>query len=144
VDRPPRWGGAGRRPRSSAWPPDSAVEALRQGGNAVDATVTAAAVLGVTEPFSAGIGGGGFMVVYRADGGLVTTVDHRETAPAAMRPDSFLENDRPLPFDDARFSGLSVGVPGTVAGWATALDRYGTFSLGRAYARPPTWRLGAS
>jgi len=116
---------------------DSAVEALRQGGNAVDATVTAAAVLGVTEPFSAGIGGGGFMVVYRADVGLVTTVDHRETAPAAMRPDSFLENGRPLPFDDARFSGLSVGVPGTVAGWATALDRYGTFSLGRAL-RPAT------
>ena len=116
---------------------DAAIEALRSGGNAVDATVTAAAVLGVTEPFSAGIGGGGFMVIYRAGDGLVTTIDHRETAPAAMRPDSFLENGQALPFNDARYSGLSAGVPGTVAGWATALDRYGTFSLNQAL-RPAT------
>ena len=116
---------------------DAAVEALRRGGNAVDAAVTAAAVLGVTEPFSAGIGGGGFMVVHRADDGLVSTIDHRETAPAAMRPDSFLENGQPLPFVDARYSGLAAGVPGTVAGWATALDRYGTFSMSQAL-RPAT------
>ena len=106
---------------------DAAIEALRQGGNAVDAAVTAAAVLGVTEPFSAGIGGGGFMVIHRATDGLVTTIDHRETAPAAMGPASFLEQGQPLAFNDARYSGLSAGVPGTVAGWATALDRYGTF-----------------
>ena len=116
---------------------EAAIEALRQGGNAVDGAVTAAAVLGVTEPFSAGIGGGGFMVIYRAADGLVTTIDHRETAPAAMRPDSFFENGRPLPFNDARYSGLSAGVPGTVAGWATALSRYGTFSLNQAL-RPAT------
>ncbi|MBA2644078.1 MAG: gamma-glutamyltransferase, partial [Solirubrobacterales bacterium] len=116
---------------------DAAIEALRRGGNAVDATVTAAAVLGVTEPFSAGIGGGGFMVIHRAGDGLVTTIDHRETAPAAMRPDSFFENGRPLPFNDARYSGLSAGVPGTVAGWAAALARYGTFSLNEAL-RPAT------
>src|SRR5688572_14210044 len=63
---------------------DAAIEVLRQGGNAVDATVAAAAVLGLTEPFSAGIGGGGFMVIHRASDGLVTTIDHRENAPAAM------------------------------------------------------------
>ncbi|HVF14517.1 MAG TPA: gamma-glutamyltransferase [Acidimicrobiales bacterium] len=111
---------------------DAALNAMRWGGNAVDATVTAAAVLGVTEPFSAGIGGGGFMVIYQASDGQVTTIDHRETAPAAMAPDSFLENGRPLPFNDARYSGVSAGVPGTVAGWATALDRYGTFPMFRA------------
>jgi gamma-glutamyltranspeptidase/glutathione hydrolase len=67
----------------------AAVDTLRGGGNAVDAAVTAAAVLGVTEPFSSGIGGGGFMAVYRASDGKVTTIDGRERAPAAMRPDSF-------------------------------------------------------
>jgi gamma-glutamyltranspeptidase/glutathione hydrolase len=110
----------------------AAVDTLRGGGNAVDAAVTAAAVLGVTEPFSSGIGGGGFMVVYRASDGKVTTIDGRERAPAAMRPDSFWENDRALPFNDARFSGLSVGVPGTVEAWDEALSRYGTISVADA------------
>lgn len=116
---------------------DAAMEALRLGGNAVDGAVVAAAVLGVTEPFSAGIGGGGFMVIHRASDGLVTTIDHREKAPAAMGPTSFFVNGRPLAFNDARYSGLSAGVPGTVAGWATALERYGTFSLSQAL-RPAT------
>ena len=106
----------------------AAVEALRGGANAVDAAVVAAGVLGVTEPFSCGIGGGGFMLIRTRDG-HVTTIDGRETAPAAMRPDSFLTNGRPLPFNDARYSGLSAGVPGTVATWDAALRRYGTMSL---------------
>jgi gamma-glutamyltranspeptidase / glutathione hydrolase len=109
----------------------AAVEALRDGANAVDAAVVAAAVLGVTEPFSCGIGGGGFMVIRTADG-EVTTIDHRETAPAAMQPDSFFAGGAPLPFNDARYSGLSVGVPGTVRGWDEALNRFGTMSLGEA------------
>ena len=109
----------------------AAVEALRDGANAVDAAVVAAAVLGVVEPFSCGIGGGGFMVIRTSDG-KVTTIDHRETAPAAMRPDSFFEGGTPLAFNAARFSGLSVGVPGTVDGWDEALRRYGTISLREA------------
>jgi gamma-glutamyltranspeptidase/glutathione hydrolase len=108
------------------------VDVLRAGGNAVDAAVAAAAVLGVTEPFSCGIGGGGFMVIYRARDGHVTTIDHRETAPAAMREDSFFEGGQALAFNDARYSGLSAGVPGTVAGWQKALSRYGTMSLADA------------
>jgi gamma-glutamyltranspeptidase / glutathione hydrolase len=110
---------------------EAAVEALRDGANAVDAAVVAAAVLGVTEPFSCGIGGGGFMVIRTSDGD-VTTIDHRETAPAAMRPDSFFEGGVPLLFNDARYSGVSAGVPGTVRGWDEALDRFGTMSLGEA------------
>jgi gamma-glutamyltranspeptidase / glutathione hydrolase len=102
----------------------AAIDVLRAGGNAIDATVAAAAVLGATEPFSAGIGGGGFMVI-RTSGGKVTTIDGRETAPAAMRPDTFST----LSFTEARWSGLSVGVPGTVLGWDEALRRYGTMSL---------------
>jgi gamma-glutamyltranspeptidase / glutathione hydrolase len=109
----------------------AAVEALRGGANAVDAAVVAAGVLGVVEPFSCGIGGGGFMVIRTSDG-TVTTIDHRETAPAAMKPDSFFEGPDPLPFNAARFSGLSVGVPGTVRGWDEALRRYGTMSLAEA------------
>jgi gamma-glutamyltranspeptidase/glutathione hydrolase len=111
----------------------AAIDTLKQGGNAVDAAVAAAGVLGVTEPFSCGIGGGGFMVI-RTAGGLVTTIDGRETAPTAMTPTSFWVGSppAPLPFNDARFSGLSVGVPGTVATWAEALERYGTMTLARA------------
>jgi len=109
----------------------AAVEALRKGANAVDAAVVAAAVLGVTEPFSCGIGGGGFMVVRTADG-AVTTIDGRETAPQAMRPDSFWEGGAPLAFNDARFSGLSAGVPGTVETWDEALRRFGTMKLREA------------
>jgi gamma-glutamyltranspeptidase / glutathione hydrolase len=112
----------------------AAIGILRKGGNAVDAAVTAAAVLGVTEPFSCGIGGGGFMLVYRAHTKKPITIDHRERAPAAMKPDSFFENGTPLPFSAARYSGLSVGVPGTVLGWSEALKRFGTISLAEALA----------
>ena len=109
------------------------IDILRRGGNAVDAAVAAAAVLGVTEPFSCGIGGGGFMVI-RTAGGRVTTIDGRETAPAAMHPTSFWESGVPLPFNDARYSGRSVGVPGTVETWADALEKFGTMSLAEVFA----------
>jgi len=112
----------------------AATDALRAGGNAVDAAIAAAAVLGVTEPFSAGIGGGGFMLI-RKPNGKVTTIDSREKSPAAMTEESFRENGVPLPFTAARYSGLSAGVPGTVAGWDRALRKYGTWSLRRALRR---------
>jgi gamma-glutamyltranspeptidase/glutathione hydrolase len=106
----------------------AAIDTLKAGGNAVDAAVAAAGVLGVTEPFSCGLGGGGFMVIRTAKG-KVTTIDGRETAPQAMTPTSFWENGAPLPFNDARWSGLSVGVPGTPATWELALKKYGTMKL---------------
>lgn len=114
------------------------IEMLRRGGNAVDAAVAAAATLGVTEPYSAGIGGGGFFVVYDAETGEVHTLDGRETAPAAMRADSFAPGGTAIPFAEAVTSGLSVGVPGTPATWETALDRWGTVSMNRALARATT------
>src|SRR5215203_3611097 len=111
----------------------AAVDVLRSGGNAVDAAVAAAGVLGVVEPFSCGIGGGGFMVVYDAKRKKVDTIDSRETAPRAMPADAFIDKStgKPFPFTEQRVSGLSVGVPGTVAGWQRALKRYGTRSLRR-------------
>ncbi|MBI3688149.1 MAG: gamma-glutamyltransferase [Actinobacteria bacterium] len=112
---------------------------LRAGGNAVDAAVAAAAALGVTEPYSAGLGGGGFLLYYDARTHRVHTLDGRETAPAAMGADAFLDptTGQPLAFVDAVTSGLSVGVPGTPATWAAALRRWGTRDLAEVL-RPAT------
>lgn len=107
------------------------LEVLRKGGNAADAAVATAAALGVTEPYSAGIGGGGYFVHFDAETGEVTTIDGRETAPAAMESDAFIDpaTGQPYSFANAVSSGLSVGVPGTVATWEAALEEYGTESL---------------
>lgn len=119
---------------SSVDPTATAVglEVLRGGGNAVDAAVAAAATLGVTEPFSAGIGGGGFFVYYDARSGTVQTIDGRESAPAAMKEDAFVnpETGAPYAFQEARVSGISAGVPGTLLTWREAARTWGTRSLG--------------
>src|SRR3954470_14137693 len=108
----------------------AAIRVLRSGGNAVDATIAAAGVLGVVEPFSSGVGGGGFMVIYNRRRHKIDTIDSRETAPAGLRRGTF---DHPWlappPAEDPRVGGLSVGVPGTLRGWQVALRRYGTRSL---------------
>ncbi|MFI6320257.1 gamma-glutamyltransferase family protein [Nonomuraea sp. NPDC050556] len=106
----------------------AAIAVLRQGGNAVDAAVAAGAVLGVTEPYSAGLAGGGFLVYYNARTGRVQTIDGRETAPQAMTPTSL----QGIPFEEAVTSGLSTGIPGTLASWELALRKYGTLSLRQA------------
>ncbi|MFF6877570.1 gamma-glutamyltransferase [Streptomyces sp. NPDC012474] len=105
------------------------IEILRKGGNAVDAAVATAAALGVTEPYSAGIGGGGYFVYYDAKSRTVRTIDGRETAPLTADENLFVENGKPLAFADAVSSGLSVGTPGTPATWQTALDRWGSKRL---------------
>lgn len=118
------------------------IEVLRRGGNAVDAAVATAAALGVTEPYSSGIGGGGFFVHYDARTGRVETIDGRETAPAAMPHDAFSDPTTQAPYrftPELVTSGVSVGVPGTLATWQRALRRWGSWSLGRAMA--PATRL---
>jgi gamma-glutamyltranspeptidase/glutathione hydrolase len=110
----------------------AAIAVMAAGGNAFDAAIAAAGVLGVVEPYSCGIGGGGFMVLRDGDSGRITTIDSREKAPAAMRPDSFFINGKPptdAQFPINRYSGLSVGVPGTPAAWDYVLRHYGTMSL---------------
>jgi gamma-glutamyltranspeptidase/glutathione hydrolase len=108
------------------------LDVLRRGGNAVDAAVAAAATLGVTEPFSAGVGGGGFFVYYDAKSGTVHTIDGREAGPSDMASDYFVDPADGLPYDfqEARISGLSVGAPGTLATWQSAASQWGTRSLG--------------
>jgi len=108
-----------------------AIDVLRHGGNAVDAAVAAAATLGVTEPFSSGLGGGGFFVFYDARTGKVHTIDGREAAPASMQETAFVNpaTGEPYAFQEARVSGISVGVPGTPQTWQTALRKWGTISL---------------
>jgi gamma-glutamyltranspeptidase / glutathione hydrolase len=115
----------------------AAVDVLRDGGNAVDAAVAAAGVLGVVEPYSCGVGGGGFMVIRDGKTGKVTTIDSREKSPAAMLPNSFFIDGQPptsAQFNVNRFSGLSAGVPGTPKAWRYALRHYGTYKLPAALA----------
>ncbi|MGW7189181.1 gamma-glutamyltransferase, partial [Streptomyces sp. NPDC054838] len=107
------------------------IEVLRSGGNAVDAAVATAAALGVTEPYSAGVGGGGYFVYYDAASHRVQTIDGRETAPATATATLFQENGVPIPFAEGQTSGRGVGVPGTPATWKSALDSWGTRPLGR-------------
>lgn len=106
------------------------IEILRKGGNAVDAAVATAAALGVTEPYSNGIGGGGYFVYYNAKSRTVQTIDGRETAPLTADAGLFLENGQPIAFADAVTSGLGVGTPGTPATWQAALDSWGSERLG--------------
>ncbi|MFE0578713.1 MULTISPECIES: gamma-glutamyltransferase [unclassified Streptomyces] len=105
------------------------IAVLRAGGNAVDAAVATAAALGVTEPYSAGIGGGGYFVYYDARSHRVHTIDGRETAPATATAALFQENGLPIPFAEGQTSGLGVGVPGTAATWKSALDAWGSRPL---------------
>ncbi|MEU9799126.1 gamma-glutamyltransferase [Streptomyces sp. NPDC051000] len=105
------------------------IAVLRSGGNAVDAAVATAAALGVTEPYSAGIGGGGYLVYYDAKTRRVHTIDGRETAPATADAGLFQENGVPIPFAEGQTSGRGVGVPGTPATWKSALDAWGTRPL---------------
>jgi gamma-glutamyltranspeptidase/glutathione hydrolase len=103
------------------------IETLKAGGNAIDAAVAVASTLGVTRPFVAGPGGGGFMVIYFARTHQVVTIDGREMCPAACTAQLFIDpqTGKPLAFEEARHSGLSVGVPGMAATWVKAVQSYG-------------------
>ena len=105
------------------------VEILQQGGNAVDAAVAVGFTLAVTLPRAGNLGGGGFMLVHRADRNETVAIDYREIAPAAAHRDIFLDEQGEVVKDRSRFSGLAIGVPGTVKGLIQALEDYGTFSL---------------
>jgi gamma-glutamyltranspeptidase / glutathione hydrolase len=122
-------GGGGAVVSDTVEATDAGLAVLRTGGTAADAVVTVAATLGVTDPYVAGIGGGGYLVYYDGRTHRVSTIDGRETAPASVGTGLFLDaaTGRPLSFPTAVTSGLSVGVPGTLMTWQQALDRWGRF-----------------
>jgi len=111
-----------------------ALKVLKKGGNAIDAAVTAAFALAVTQPRSGNIGGGGFMLISSEKTGEVTAIDYREKAPAAASRDMYLDEAGNVDQNLSRFSHKSVGVPGTVAGLVLALEKYGSISLQQALA----------
>ncbi len=104
------------------------VEILKSGGNAIDAAVAVQFALAVTLPRAGNIGGGGFMVIHTADG-TIKTLDFREKAPARATREMYLDRDGEYIQNLSRKGGLASGVPGTVDGMITALERYGTFAL---------------
>ncbi|MEZ5893430.1 MAG: gamma-glutamyltransferase [Parvularculaceae bacterium] len=101
---------------------------LAKGGNVVDAAVATGFALAVTHPQAGNIGGGGFMVIKLADREEAITIDYREMAPAGASRDMFLDEAGEVDNMRARFSHLSSGVPGSVMGLLTALEKYGTMS----------------
>lgn len=136
---PPSWAGKAFRQGVVAVAHPLAAEAgarvLEKGGNAIDAAAAIQFALNVVEPQFSGIGGGGFMMIHLAKTGETFINECREKAPAAATPAMF----QGLSFTEASTSGLSVGVPGTLLGVATALKNYGTISL--AEALQPAIRL---
>lgn len=105
------------------------LEILQRGGNAVDAATAVGFALAVTLPQAGNLGGGGFMMVYDAKTGATVAIDFRETAPARASRDMFLNAQGDADPQQSRFSYRAVAVPGTVAGLALALARYGTLPL---------------
>ena len=106
-------------------------DVLKRGGNAVDAAVATGFAMAVTYPRAGNIGGGGFMMIYSAERHEDVAIDYRETAPAATTPGIFLGADGKPDNAKSRDSALGIGIPGTPAGLALALEKYGSgkFSL---------------
>src|ERR1700731_1631861 len=101
-------------------------DVLRRGGNAGDAAVATGFAMAVTYPRAGNIGGGGFMIIHLTERHEDVAIDYRETAPAAMTRDIFLGSDGKPDIAKSRDSALGIGVPGTVAGLALALEKYGS------------------
>jgi gamma-glutamyltranspeptidase/glutathione hydrolase len=120
------------------------VDVMKRGGNAVDAAVAVAFVLAVIYPSAGNLGGGGFMLIRRNDGSA-TAIDYRETAPAAATRDMFVGADGELvKGEQSSLVGYrAAGVPGTVAGMALALKKYGSGKLGWAELIEPARKLAA-
>jgi gamma-glutamyltranspeptidase/glutathione hydrolase len=108
---------------------EAGLEILRAGGSAADAAVAVQAMLGLVEPQSSGIGGGGFLLYYDATSKRVSAFDGREAAPAGATPAMFLDaSGAPFSYRDAVVSGRSTGVPGALAMLGVVQKRFGRLS----------------
>src|ERR1700742_548671 len=114
---------------------------LWRGGNAVDAAVATGFAMAVTYPRAGNIGGGGFMVIHSAERNEDIAIDYRETAPAATTTQIFLGPDGKPDAAKSRDSALGIGVPGTVAGLALALEKYGSGKFTLAQILEPSIAL---
>ncbi|CAO3410613.1 gamma-glutamyltransferase [Azospirillum largimobile] len=115
------------------------VDILKRGGNAVDAAVAVGFALAVVLPNAGNVGGGGFMIVHDAASGKDVAIDFREMAPAKAFRDMYLDAQGKVVPDRSLYTHLAVGIPGTVAGLAHALEKYGTMTLADVMA--PAIRL---
>src|SRR3954464_12938696 len=109
---------------------DAGLAVFHEGGNAVDAAVTAALTLGVVDNENSGIGGGCLILIRTADGKF-TAIDGREMAPAAANKNMFVRDGKPMP-TASQTGPLASGVPGALAAYRIALEKCGTISLARA------------
>lgn len=130
--KPPSWAGKAFRQGvvavANPYGAEAGAKVLERGGNAIDAAVAIAYALNVVEPQSAGIGGGGFMLIHLAKTGETFSIDTRERAPAGATPSMFVG------VPNASQQGVAVGVPGMVRGTAMAVERYGKLPLAQVLA----------
>jgi gamma-glutamyltranspeptidase/glutathione hydrolase len=123
--RHPILGAAGMVASQNELASEAGAQILADGGNAIDAAVAVGFALAVTLPRAGNLGGGGFMLVHDAESGESIAIDYREKAPQKASRDMFLDEEGNVDKDRARFSHLSAGVPGTVAGMWRAHQDYG-------------------
>ena len=102
---------------------------LEQGGNAFDAAVAVSAALSVVEPYSSGIGGGGFFLLFRSSDNFTTFIDAREVAPGMSEPDMYLDSDRNFIPRSSLVGPLASGIPGLPAALAHVAENYGNLPL---------------
>jgi gamma-glutamyltranspeptidase/glutathione hydrolase len=112
---------------------EAALTIMKEGGSAVDAAIAAHAVLGLVEPQSSGLGGGGYMVVYDRKSNTTSVFDGREAAPATATADYFTLNGQNLGFVQAIQSGKSIGVPGAIALYKAAHEKFGKLNWGKQF-----------
>ena len=127
---PPLHAAHGAVAADHAWASEAGVDALKHGGNAVDAACATALMVGLTTPESSGIGGGGFLVLYVAKEHKVVALDFRERAPGRATRDMYVRDGKAVP-QLAEVGPLAVGVPGEIAGLAEAVEKYGRLGFRR-------------
>jgi gamma-glutamyltranspeptidase/glutathione hydrolase len=140
ASRPPVRGKNGMVSSVSEIASQVGVDVLKRGGNAVDAAVAVGLALAVVWPPAGNLGGGGFMVIRQASG-KATAIDYREMAPAAAHRNVYLDDKGEYIKESSTYGHAAAGVPGTVAGMAYALEKYGTMKW--AEVAKPARRLAA-